>query len=110
MELTTTYEDYQRHGVAVVRRTEHGWWVDTILVKARYRRRGIGSALLDRICADADALGATVRLVPRPEPRGLVYGDLVRWYQRRGFADITGGVFERQPKRDRRWVDGQRAG
>lgn len=98
-ECTVTYEDPERRAQAVVLRAEHGWWVQTLRVKARSRRKGYGSRLLDLLCADADRLGVTLRLAPRPEPGGLVYGELVRWYERRGFVDITGGVWERQPRR-----------
>lgn len=99
--MTVTYLDEESRSVAVVRRTDYGWWLDTIRVPRRNRQMGHGSRLLDAVCRDADVLGVTLRLAPQPEPGGLVYGELVRWYGKRGFLDIGDGLMER-PWRGRR--------
>lgn len=109
--MIVTYKDDLVSGaVAVVRREEFGWWLETIRVPRRERRKGHGSRLLDYLCADADRCAATIRLAVQPEPGGLVFGELVRWYERRGFADITGGIWERHALRKEAGWARQRSG
>jgi ribosomal protein S18 acetylase RimI-like enzyme len=97
--VTVSYRLPDSKAVAEVARADHGWWVHFIRVPARQRRQGLGGQLLKAVCADADACGCTVRLNVQPEG-GMVYGELVRWYERHGFVAIPdgGGVMERQAR------------
>jgi GNAT superfamily N-acetyltransferase len=98
--VTVTYRLPAAKAAAEVERTEHGWWVRSLRVPARKRWQGFGTALLRAICEDADACGCAVRLNVQPEGGGMVYGELVRWYERHGFVGLPdgSGLMERQAR------------
>lgn len=54
-------------------------WVD-----AEHQNRGIGTALMTQICADADAEGVTLFLHCAPDPGRR--DDLIRFYEKFGFV------------------------
>lgn len=63
-----------------------GWVVNRINVPADARGKGVGSALLRQICADADEAVAVLCLCINPTgPLG--YDALHAWYVRHGFKD-----------------------
>jgi len=100
--VAVTYQGLHHRSVAQVSRGEHGWWLEFIRTPARERQRGQATELLKAVCADADAHGSVVTLSVQPEGGGLTHGELVRWYERHGFAALGGGLMERQPRRRRR--------
>jgi ribosomal protein S18 acetylase RimI-like enzyme len=71
-------------GAMAVRRTPQHIHVDSLHVRSDDQRRGIGTAMVDDICAQADALLLPVRLEVLKHNAGAV-----RLYQRRGFR-VTG--------------------
>lgn len=54
------------------------------------QRRGDATRLLEQVCSEADALGITLVLWPRPygEDIALSAGQLREWYARHGFVQI----------------------
>lgn len=83
-----------------------GWYLFTIAVAAHVRGRGLGTALLRHILADADAAGVAVTLVPvaAPQDDRAAEDRLRRWYARHGFRDEPG----RQRLADGKVVRGMR--
>jgi GNAT superfamily N-acetyltransferase len=83
-----------------------GWIIERISVRPTLRGQGIASRLLDRVCADADAEGVVLTLLVQPEGgrRSMTYGELMRWYARRGFVCVRGdeSLMRRKPGRRRR--------
>ncbi|HEY7418519.1 MAG TPA: GNAT family N-acetyltransferase [Ktedonobacteraceae bacterium] len=72
--------------------------ITRINVPERARGHGVGSRLLDHICAIADAEQLSLMLAPEPSG-GMGYLALVDWYHRRGFEFTeSGAMMERQPK------------
>lgn len=76
------------------------WFVQSIYVPPAMRSNGHGTALLRRVCADADAEGVTLALAVQPQggKRSLIYGELVRWYTKHGFVLLYDNVMERRPR------------
>lgn len=85
------------------------WCIHRINVPLGMRGKGLGSALLDEICRDADSEGQTLWLWPVASfhERGLDQDQLVAWYARRGFRKVPGpdgrgpyGYMRREPRRE----------
>lgn len=77
------------------------WIITRINVPHERRGEKLGSALLDRICADADKEGIALMLAPEASAgeRGLGQIDLEAWYLRRGFRWTRAGtMMERRPR------------
>ncbi len=55
------------------------------LYSSYYEAKGIGSFLLDNLCALVDIKGWRIYLAPSDRGWGLGQSDLVNWYKRRGF-------------------------
>lgn len=63
--------------------------ISAIEVPAKERGKGDASALLDRICAEADLTGKVLMLTPQPYGNvGLNQDELQDWYARFGFQVI----------------------
>lgn len=74
--------DEQRVGFVVVKKKAEGLLLDHLYVHPRAQSRGIGSAVLTRILAEADALGL-------PLVVGALRGSAAnRFYLRHGFAPV----------------------
>jgi GNAT superfamily N-acetyltransferase len=65
-------------------------YISRVSVPSKYQGAGVGSRLVSRVCADADALKIALMLVPRPYGRDgeIEHRELVSWYRRFGFADV----------------------
>ena len=61
--------------------------ISRINTPMEFRGRGIGSRLLERACADADAEGIVLELFVSPSD-GLDEDELHAWYSRHGFASV----------------------
>lgn len=59
--------------------------ISRINTPMEFRGRGIGSRLLKRVCADADAEGIVLELFVSPSD-GLDEDELHAWYSRHGFV------------------------
>lgn len=84
-----------RSGFVTVKPCAAGLLLDHLYVLPEYQRRGIGSNVLSRVLAEADAQGATLRV-------GALRGsDSNRFYQRHGFQFVEEAewdiYYERQP-------------
>jgi len=66
----------------------HGFFIETVLVPARYRNQGIGSELVRHVLAMADALGKNTRVSARPIGNATEENlqRLVGFYSRFGFT------------------------
>jgi len=62
--------------------------VSDVRVEPKYRRKGYGSAIMARACADADIARHVLILQPWPEVEGMIEAQLVAWYERFGFVMI----------------------
>lgn len=62
-----------------------GWRISRIEVPTLYRGKGHGTALLKRICDNADREGVVLYLEPTASSGGLTQTNLVRWYRRHSF-------------------------
>lgn len=75
--------------------------INRIWVAPSHRGKGFGSQVMQKVLADADAQGITLRLLVAPQD-GLKYEELVAWYERCGFVQSDSIlVYYRQPKRVR---------
>jgi ribosomal protein S18 acetylase RimI-like enzyme len=77
------------------------WTITRINVPQKYRGqkqrgRGVGTKLLRRILADADAEGVELALEVSPSD-GLDYVQLTAWYRRHGFRSTSFGYLVRRP-------------
>lgn len=68
-----------------------------INVPTKLRGHGVGSLLLDKILAQADALGVTIVLEAHASG-GMGNKNLVDWYKRRGFETQVLGTMARKPR------------
>lgn len=76
---------------------DHLVHIEVIEVYACHRRRGIGSAILDAICAAADEHNVVLSLaVARLDEDGMSPADLADWYMTRGF-NYAGQLMKRTP-------------
>lgn len=73
-----------------------GWTITRINVPQQHRGNKYGSAMLKRICADADIEGAALYLFVSPSG-GLNFAQLTDWYKRYGFERILTGYMRRLP-------------
>lgn len=64
--------------------------IDIVFVPSRFRQRGIGKALVNRVLAIADAVGKEVFVTVRPlgQSNEDIISSLIRFYQQFGF-DLT---------------------
>jgi GNAT superfamily N-acetyltransferase len=73
-----------------------GWLISSMRTMPRSRGKGLASAVLKWVCADADREGVTLYLQAEAEPwdnrmhPGLDQASLVAFYERRGFRQIEG--------------------
>jgi hypothetical protein len=104
--VQTCYVDAEHRAIAdLVKPGEltPNWTITRINVPEIYRGHGYGSALLDRILADADEEQVTLRLEIFPSG-GLDYDQLVAWYERKGFMMTPSGYMKRQPRQPMDYV------
>lgn len=81
------------------------WELTRINVPAALRGQGYGRRLMERVLADADEFGVTLRLVINPYGE-MTYEQLRDWYERCGFEsdgrhdpfDFETGYFIRVPQ------------
>jgi GNAT superfamily N-acetyltransferase len=71
---------------------ENAWRIARVNVPQGYRGQGVGSQLMNEICADADAAGVTLTLEPIPYDGPERLDDLVRFYERFGFTLSAEGM------------------
>lgn len=64
-------------------------WIGEIYLAAGRERQGLGSALLDQVCAVADRFQCDIALEALWRPGTTDGGWLARWYESRGFAPTT---------------------
>jgi ribosomal protein S18 acetylase RimI-like enzyme len=98
--MQTCYIDREHNAIAdLVRPGELTpcWTITRVNVPGLSRGKGVGSKLLDRILADADAEGLTLQLEVAPSG-GLDYDALVAWYRRRGFKFTASGYMKREAR------------
>lgn len=77
------------------------WRISRVNVPRASRNQGIGSYLMRRVCADADADGLCLVLEASGDEDALFGQSLIDWYKRFGFVDKydhTPGVMYRLPK------------
>ena len=74
------------------------WFLQSIYVPPMLRGQGYGRQLIEWVCADADREGVSLMLavVPQGGRRSLVYGELVRWYEKHGFLTDYDNVMVRR--------------
>ncbi|MEO8888174.1 MAG: HAD-IIIC family phosphatase [Jatrophihabitantaceae bacterium] len=91
MRVGDKFGDYGLVGVAILHATGDAWEIDTFLMSCRVLSRGVETALLARLAAEAGAGGASA-LVGRylPTPKNPMVADL---YTRHGFSQTSTGVF-----------------
>ncbi len=70
-------------GVVVLEQRESYDWLQEILLKAKYRKQGIGTSLMQRFIADARARNCPLRLQVLHENHRAK-----NWYERLGFVVI----------------------
>lgn len=63
-------------------------WVRNVQTAPERRRQGDATALLQRIAAQADALGYALVLEPRPADDSIDAQSLERWYRGLGFVTL----------------------
>ncbi len=68
----------------------HYWTISRIVVPPEARSQGAGSQVMKAICADADAVDATVSLTPSTDFGGTSVARLVRFYKQFGFVENRG--------------------
>jgi len=82
-------------GSAVMRFSEsrHAFSLDLILVPSACRGAGLGTALIHRLLAIADAVGKPVHTTARPigQSSAEIVDRLVAYYQRFGFVPVEQG-------------------
>lgn len=87
--------DGQRVGFVVLKTLRHALRLDHLYIDPPHQGRGIGSAVIAAICADADARQLPIELV------ALKGSDANRFYLRHGFAAVGEGEWDldyrRQP-------------
>ncbi|SFR83694.1 Predicted N-acetyltransferase YhbS [Agromyces sp. CF514] len=67
-------------GSVSLRPTDEAWWLELFYLEPSTQGRGVGSAVLERLLAETDATGATVRL-------DVLQGSRARsLYERHGFV------------------------
>ncbi|MGE0708594.1 MAG: GNAT family N-acetyltransferase [Planctomycetota bacterium] len=71
--------------VQLTLRSKREAWIDWVFVPPTYRGSGVARRLLDALCADADAAGASLGLEARA-CAGLDQAALEAWYGRFGFV------------------------
>jgi GNAT superfamily N-acetyltransferase len=75
------------------------WWVSRCMVQARYRNRGVGTQLLQKLCHMADKLNRILYLHPNPYDHTINRDRLIRFYARYGFKfDPAKNWWARAPK------------
>ncbi|WP_051406805.1 HAD family hydrolase [Nocardia sp. CNY236] len=93
IRVSDRFGDYGLVGVVVLRRVDSSTWdIDTLLLSCRVLGRGLETAFIARIAADAGAAGAhriTARYIPTA--KNTVVADL---YPRHGFIDRGSGRFD----------------
>lgn len=63
--------------------------VSEVFTPAEDRRKGCASLLMQKVCAEADAAGKVLLLMPKPyDEGGPDQAELVDWYSRHGFDVI----------------------
>jgi GNAT superfamily N-acetyltransferase len=81
---------------------EHGevWHVAAVRTPKAFRRQGLATSLMQRMCEDADAEGAVLTLAIVPDHFGdsLDYHQLHNWYAKFGFKPTHGNGMLREPR------------
>ncbi len=84
----------QRVGFFVVKERDGEWWLEHFYVRPSLQGRGLGSAVLSRVLAEADARGLSVTLTAL---RGSAAN---RFYQRHGFVQVGESEWDVHYRRD----------
>jgi predicted GNAT family N-acyltransferase len=72
--------------------------ITRLIVPLQYRLQGVGTALMEQACADADAEDVTLVLSADPYRDGpFSRRQLEKWYERFGFRKVPSGYMYRNP-------------
>ncbi|MGK5626999.1 GNAT family N-acetyltransferase [Streptomyces sp. URMC 123] len=61
--------------------------ITELVVRPAERGKGLGTEILNLVCAEAEAEGMDLMLSVDPSPGGLTFEELVQWYERHGFVE-----------------------
>ena len=66
-------------------------YISRVSVPSKFQGAGVGSRLMSRVCADADATETHLMLQPRPygRPGEIGYRALTDWYRSFGFTHVS---------------------
>jgi GNAT superfamily N-acetyltransferase len=86
--------------------SQHAFRLDVVHVPSAFRSAGLGTALIRRLFAIADALGKPIHTTARPigQSNPEILARLVRYYERLGFSRVEdgfGSVHMKRPARKR---------
>lgn len=84
--MRSLYIDMEHQAIVYLVRDEvmNRWLITRIHVPAKHRGKGVATALISQVLADADREGATLQLWVK-ESGGLTREQLTAWYRRLGF-------------------------
>jgi ribosomal protein S18 acetylase RimI-like enzyme len=78
-----------------------GYEITSLCVSKSQRGKGYGSAILRKVCDDADAEGFPLYIVARPfDESPMTRLETVAWYQRAGFTGRRWGFQKRERTND----------
>jgi GNAT superfamily N-acetyltransferase len=78
----------ERIGFYVLKPRDGEWWLDHLYLRPAWQGKGIGAAVLARVFAEVDAIGASLSV-------GALRGsDANRFYARHGFAPVSTDEFD----------------
>ena len=78
----------ERIGFYVLKPRDGEWWLDHLYLRTAWQGRGIGGAVLARVFAEVDAIGAPLNV-------GALRGsDANRFYARHGFVHVRTEAFD----------------
>jgi FkbH-like protein len=91
IKVADKFGDYGLVGVAIVEKADAEWEIDTLLMSCRVLGRGIETAFIATLAAEAERLGAR-GLIGRylPTAKNPLVADL---YPRHGFSEVDEGVY-----------------
>jgi len=80
---------------------QRGYWVDTVKVAHAYRRKGVGTRLMQNVCRWADEQNVQLRLIAFPMGQeSMQHARLIEWYRERFAFVRTAMVGEAREKSD----------